>query len=62
MNHIDRIETTYDQIYGNWLPKSEFTPTMDLDIIVVDERFAGKEDRNELEILIPVCRGTPAES
>lgn len=51
---IEMIERTYDQIYRNWLPFSEYTPTMDLDIIVVDSRFAGRDEKNEVDILIPV--------
>jgi len=51
---IEMIERTYNQIYGNWLPFSEYTPTMDLDIIVVDRRFAGRDEKNEVDILIPV--------
>jgi AraC family transcriptional regulator len=51
---IQMIEKTYDQIYGNWIPFSEYTPTMDLDIIVVDRRFAGRDEKNEVDILIPV--------
>jgi hypothetical protein len=27
---------------------------MDLDIIVVDSRFAGRKEKNEVDILIPV--------
>lgn len=51
---IDIIENTYNQIYRNWLPFSEYTPTMDLDIIVLDSRFAGRDEKNEVDILIPV--------
>jgi AraC-like DNA-binding protein/predicted transcriptional regulator YdeE len=51
---VDNIESTYDQIYGNWLPRSEYTPTMDLDIIVVDNRFSGHDEKNEMDILIPI--------
>ena len=51
---IDRIQRTYNQIYSNWLPHSESTPTMDLDIIVIDSRFAGRELKSEVDILIPV--------
>ncbi len=51
---VDNIESTYDQIYGNWLPRSEYTPTMDLDIIVVDNRFSGHGEKNEMDILIPI--------
>lgn len=51
---IEMIERTYNQIYMNWLPFSEYAPTMDLDIIVVDSRFAGGDEKNEVDILIPV--------
>lgn len=51
---VDNIETTYDQIYGNWLPSSGYTPTMDLDVIVVDSRFSGHDEKNEMDILIPI--------
>jgi AraC family transcriptional regulator len=51
---MELIERTYNQIYGNWLPFSEYTPTMDLDIIVLDGRFAGRDEINEVDILIPV--------
>lgn len=51
---VNRIEQTYDQIYGHWLPLSEYKPMMDLDIIVIDQRFAGLEEKNEIDILIPV--------
>ena len=53
---VDRIEATYDQIYGNWLPRSDYMPTMDLDIIVIDRRFTGRDDKNEIDILIPVSK------
>lgn len=51
---MDMIESTYNQIYENWLPFSEYTPTMDLDILVLDGRFAGRDEKNEVDILIPV--------
>ena len=51
---VHNIEMTYDQIYGNWLPRSEYTPTMDLDVSVVDIRFSGRDEKSELDILIPV--------
>jgi predicted transcriptional regulator YdeE len=51
---MDMIESTYNQIYRNWLPFSEYTPTMDLDILVLDSRFAGRDEKNEVDILIPV--------
>ncbi len=51
---IGTIEDTYDQIYGNWLPNSEYTPTMDLDVTVVDSRFSGQDEKSEVDILIPV--------
>lgn len=54
--HVNNIEMTYDQIYGNWLPRSMYTPTMDLDIIVVDSRFSGRNEKSEVDILIPVSR------
>ena len=53
---VERIEETYDQIYGNWLPRSDYMPTMDLDIILIGSRFAGRDDNNEIEILIPVSK------
>jgi AraC-like DNA-binding protein/predicted transcriptional regulator YdeE len=51
---IAEIESTYDLIYGNWLPLSTYSPTMDLDIIVVDDRFKGLSPDNEIDILIPI--------
>jgi len=51
---VNSIEMTYDQIYGNWIPRSNYTPTMDLDIIVVDSRFTGRTPNSEVDILIPV--------
>ncbi len=53
---IDKIELTYDQIYGTWLPYSEYKPTMDLDVIVVDSRFSGQSENSEVDILIPIRR------
>jgi AraC-like DNA-binding protein/predicted transcriptional regulator YdeE len=51
---ITEIERTYDLIYGNWLPLSTYSPTMDLDIIVVDDRFKGLSPDSEIDILIPI--------
>ncbi len=51
---IAEIESTFDLIYGNWLPLSTYTPTMDLDIIVVDDRFKGLSHDSEIDILIPI--------
>ena len=51
---ITEIERTYDLIYGNWLPRSTYSPTMDLDIIVVDDRFKALSPNNEIDILIPI--------
>lgn len=51
---VDRIESTYNQIYRSWLPFSEYLPTMDLDILVLDSRFLGRDEKNEMDILIPV--------
>ncbi|MGB5745937.1 MAG: AraC family transcriptional regulator [Desulfobacterales bacterium] len=51
---ISEIELTYDRIYGNWLPLTNYTPTMDLDIIVVDHRFSVQGTDSEVDILIPI--------
>lgn len=51
---VDMIESTYNQIYRNWLPFSEYRPTMDFDILVLDSRFLGRDEKNEVDILIPV--------
>jgi len=51
---VGNIETTYDLIYGNWLPRSEYTPTMDLDVSAVDIRFSGNNEKSEMDILIPI--------
>ena len=51
---IAGIERTYDLIYGNWLPLSTYAPTMDLDIILVDDRFKGLSHDSEVDILIPI--------
>ena len=51
---IAEIEHTFDLIYGNWLPLSAYTPTMDLDIILIDDRFKGLSPENEIDILIPI--------
>lgn len=51
---VDSIEMTYDQIYGNWISRSTYMPTMDLDIIVVDSRFSGRTAKSQVDILIPV--------
>ena len=51
---IAEIERTFDLIYGNWLPLCTYTPTMDLDIIVVDDRFKGLSHDSEIDILIPI--------
>ena len=49
-----KIEETFDRVYGVWLPCSDYTPTMDLDLIRVDERFRGEGDDSIVEILMPV--------
>jgi len=51
---ISVIESTYDRIYGNWLPLTNYTPTLDLDIIVVDHRFSAQGADSEVDILIPI--------
>jgi AraC-like DNA-binding protein/predicted transcriptional regulator YdeE len=52
---INKIETTYDRLYTHWLPHSEHTPTMDLDIIILDRRFNGMDEKSEVDILIPIA-------
>ena len=51
---ISEIEQTYDRIYGSWVPRTGNTPTMDLDIIVVDQRFQMQRNDSEIDILIPI--------
>ena len=51
---ISEIEQTYDRIYGSWFPLTGQTPTMDLDIIVVDHRFKGQSKNSVIDILIPI--------
>jgi AraC family transcriptional regulator len=51
---ISEIEQTYDRIYGSWFPLTGDTPTMDLDIIVVDHRFKRQRKDSVIDILIPI--------
>jgi AraC family transcriptional regulator len=51
---ISKIEQTYDRIYGSWIIHSGNIPTMDLDILIVDDRFKGQSEDTEVDILIPV--------
>ena len=51
---ISEIEQTYDRIYGSWVPLTGNTPTMDLDIIVVDQRFQMQRNDSVIDILIPI--------
>lgn len=51
---ISEIEQTYDRIYGSWFPRTGNTPTMDLDIIVVDHRFKRQSKNSVIDILIPI--------
>jgi AraC-like DNA-binding protein/predicted transcriptional regulator YdeE len=51
---ISEIEQTYDRIYGSWFPCTGNTPTMDLDIIVVDHRFKRQSKDSVIDILIPI--------
>ena len=51
---ISEIEQTYDRIYGSWFPLTGNTPTMDLDIIVVDHRFKRQSNDSVIDILIPI--------
>ena len=51
---ISEIEQTYDRIYGSWFPRTGNTPTMDLDIIVVDHRFKIQSKNSVIDILIPI--------
>lgn len=51
---ISEIEQTYDRIYGSWFPLTGNTPTMDLDIIVVDRRFKMQSNDSVIDILIPI--------
>ena len=43
-----------DRIYGSWFPLTGNTPTMDLDIIVVDHRFKMQSNNSVIDILIPI--------
>ena len=51
---ISEIEQTYDRIYGSWVPLTGNTPTMDLDIIVVNHRFKMQSNDSVIDILIPI--------
>ena len=51
---ISEIEQTYDRIYGSWFPRTGNTPTMDLDIIVIDHRFKRQSKNSVIDILIPI--------
>jgi AraC-like DNA-binding protein/predicted transcriptional regulator YdeE len=51
---ISEIEQTYDRIYGSWFPRTGNTPTMDLDMIVVDHRFERQSKNSVIDILIPI--------
>ena len=51
---ISEIEQTYDRIYGSWIPLTGNIPTMDLDIIVVDQRFKSQSNNSVIDILIPI--------
>jgi len=51
---ISEIEQTYDRIYGSWIPLTGNIPTMDLDIIVVDQRFESQSNNSVIDILIPI--------
>lgn len=51
---ISEIEQTYDRIYGSWFPRTGSTPTMDLDMIVIDHRFKSQNKNSEIDILIPI--------
>ena len=51
---ISEIEQTYDRIYSSWVPLTGNTPTMDLDIIVVDHRFKVQRKDSVIDILIPI--------
>jgi len=53
-NRIVDIEQTYDRIYGSWVPLTGNTPTMDLDIIVVNHRFKMQSNDSVIDILIPI--------
>ncbi len=52
---VNNIEMTYDQIYGNWLPRSEYIPTMDLDLSIVDPQFSDNHKKSKVNILIPIA-------
>jgi len=51
---ISEIDQTYDRIYGSWIPLTGNIPTMDLDIIVVDQRFESQSYNSGIDILIPI--------
>jgi AraC family transcriptional regulator len=51
---ISEIEQTYDRIYGSWFPRTGNKPTMDLDIIVIDDRFKRQSKNSVIDILIPI--------
>ncbi len=51
---LSEIDQTYDRIYGSWIPLTGNIPTMDLDIIVVDQRFESQSYNSGIDILIPI--------
>ena len=50
-----RIEDTFDRVYRSWLPSSDYTPTLDLDLLRVDARFHGESDDSIVELWMPVA-------
>ena len=54
MGPTAEIEQTYDRIYGSWIPGSGKAPTMDLDILVVNDRFKEQGENSEVDIWIPI--------
>ena len=53
--NLHNLKTTYEYIYGTWLPKSDFELDKRDDFERYDNRFMGPEnDNSEMEIWIPV--------
>ncbi len=50
---LDRIDDTYEYIYGTWFQNSEYEPVGSNEFELYDERYTGNDD-SEFDIYIPV--------
>ena len=55
---VVRIKDTYEEIYGNWMPKSGYVTAEGPEFELYDERFDEKTMSGEVDIYVPVVKSS----